>query len=297
MLRVPAPAKINLFLHVGERRADGYHALESLVCFAAIGDELRLAPAEALTLSIEGPFARELESNADNLILKAARALALRTGCRAGAALTLVKNLPVASGIGGGSADAAAVLRGLSKLWNLGLEDSRLHEIALSLGSDVPVCLKSVPALMEGRGERVTAVGALPLAPMLLVNPGVAVSTAEVFRRLGRTASDRLEAAPAPPGSGWGGGSLPPALLDYLARTRNDLETPAREGVPAIGTVLDALARRGAALARMCGSGATCYALFADDAAAAKVADAIAAAHPEWWVAATRIAPPDIAEA
>ena len=291
MLRVSAPAKINLFLHVGPRRPDGYHALESLVCFADTGDVLVCEQADALTLSLEGPFAQGLATEADNLVLRAARALRDRAGVKCGAAITLTKNLPVASGIGGGSADAAAALRGLAMLWNVTLAGEALQDIALSLGSDVPVCLGSAPAMMTGRGERVAPVGALPRCAMLLVNPGVAVSTAEVFRRLGRTAEDVLAPVPPPPSAAHGLAGL----LQYLAQTRNDMEAAASAIAPAIGDVLDALRQNGAALARMCGSGATCYGLYASEAMAAKAAQALSAAHPVWWVKATRIATPDIA--
>ena len=289
MLRVPAPAKINLFLHVGARRADGYHALQSLVCFSEAGDTLTFEPAETLSLVVNGPFAEGLEAEEDNLILRAARMLSERAGCSRGAAITLTKNLPVASGIGGGSADAAAALRGLPRLWAISVPGEALHEVALSLGSDVPVCLKSGPAMMEGRGEHVTPVGALPRASMLLVNPGVAVPTGEVFRRLGRTEHDVLPAIPPLPrvSEGLGG------LLSYLQQTRNDMEDAARTIAPAIDTVLDALGQGGAAMARMCGSGATCYGLFESEAQATEAARKIKAAYPAWWVSATRIAAPD----
>ena len=289
MLRVRAPAKINLFLHVGPRRADGYHAIESLVCFSEAGDMLAFEQADALTLSVEGPFATGLAAEADNLVLRAARALSERVGGRHGAAITLTKNLPVASGIGGGSADAAAALRGLVKLWDVTVADETLQDIALSLGSDVPVCLKSAPAMMAGRGERVAPVGALPQMPMLLVNPGVAVSTGEVFRRLGRTETGTLAFAPPLPSA-----MTQKALLAHLSATRNDMEEAARAIAPAIGDVLDAMRAEGAMLARMCGSGATCYALFASDEAAMRAAQALSVAHPAWWVEATRIAPPGI---
>jgi len=290
MLRVRAPAKINLFLHVGPRRADGYHALESLVCFSEAGDVLAFEQADGLTLSLEGPFAEGLAAEADNLVLRAARALRECAGGKRGAAITLTKNLPVASGIGGGSADAAAALRGLAKLWDVKIADAAIQDIALSLGSDVPVCVKSVPAMMAGRGEYVAPVGELPRSAILLVNPGVAVSTAEVFRRLGRTVQDVLVTVPPLPPVAHG----LPGLLRYLAETRNDMEEAARAIAPAIGDVLDGLRENGAALARMCGSGATCYGLFASEAKAAHAAQALSAAHPAWWVKATRIAPPDI---
>jgi len=289
MLRGPAPAKINLFLHVGPRRADGYHALRSLVCFSDAGDVLSFEPADSLSLSIAGPFAAGLGTEQDNLVLRAARALSNWAGCSKGAAIALTKNLPLASGIGGGSADAAAALRGLARLWDVRVSDKALHEIALSLGSDVPVCLRSEPAMMEGRGEQVAPAGDLPRAAMLLVNPGVAVSTAEVFRSLGRTADDVLAPVPRLPPSAHG----LPGLLHYLAQTRNDMEDAARGVAPVIGDVVESLTRNGAALARMSGSGATCYGLFATEALAAKAGQTIAAAHPGWWVKATRIAASD----
>ena len=286
MLRVPAPAKINLFLHVGPRRSDGYHALQSLVCFAEAGDVLSFASSKHLTLTIEGPFGANLSNGGDNLIIQAAAALAEYARHKAcAAAITLTKNLPVASGIGGGSADAAAALRGLANLWDVAIADADLSAIALSLGSDVPVCVASRPAMMAGRGERVTPVPALPPLPMVLVNPGVAVSTGEVFRRLGRTADDVLPPLPDYPQT-----NDAAALLAYLSKTRNDMEPAAREIAPVIGEVLGALRANGASLARMCGSGATCYALFDSDAAAQSAARAIASAYPAWWVAPTRIA-------
>ncbi len=236
---------------------------------------MALKPADDLTLALDGPFAGGLVGEGDNLILRAARALSEATGLTNGAAITLTKTLPVASGIGGGSADAAAALRGLIKLWNVQIDDAVLHEIALSLGSDVPVCVKSVPAIMTGRGEGLHETGALPAMPMLLVNPGVAVSTGEVFRRLGRTGTDTLDAAPPRPSA-----ITEAVLLGYLKATRNDMEAPAREIAPAIGDVLDGMRAQGALLARMCGSGATCYALFESDAALQAAAQALSSAHP-----------------
>jgi 4-diphosphocytidyl-2-C-methyl-D-erythritol kinase len=290
MSRVPAPAKINLYLHVGGKRADGYHALESLVCFAETGDVLEFEIADRLTFAINGPFAEGLSSGNDNLILRAAAALAAYAGPASGAAIILTKNLPLASGIGGGSADAAAALRGLVKLWDIGIGDAALNEIALSLGSDVPVCVKSVPAIMTGRGEGLRAIGALPAMAMLLVNPRVGVSTGEVFRRLGRTQADVLPPAPPLPAP-----ITTDMLLAHLAATRNDMEAPAIEIAPVIGEVLSVLRRSGALLARMSGSGATCFALYDSDAAAEKAAQAVRTSHPQWWVQPTRIARPDIA--
>jgi 4-diphosphocytidyl-2-C-methyl-D-erythritol kinase len=276
----PASAKVNLFLHVGMRRADGFHPLQSLAVFTGAGDVLRAEAAPALSLTLEGPFAAGLQAESDNLVLRAARALAAKAGLPAGAALRLRKNLPVASGIGGGSADAAAALRALRRLWQLEMDEAVLLEIAATLGSDVPVCVPSASAYMEGRGEILTPV-ALPRLPMLLVNPGVAVPTRDVFGAL----RDRSGASMVLPLDGFADAR---ALLSFLQGTRNDLEEPARRIQPVIAEVLDALAALpGVRLARMSGSGATCFALFDDDAACAHGAAMLQAASMGWWVAPT----------
>jgi len=268
-----APAKINLHLHVIGRRADGYHLLDSLVVFAGIGDRLTVSPSDHLSLSVTGPFAAGLAAEADNLVLRAATALAAKAGARATGALVLEKNLPVASGIGGGSADAAAALRLLCRFW--GLDPSLPAQLAASLGADVPVCVTGVSALMSGIGEILAPAPALPDVGIVLVNPGVAVSTPAVFRARTGGFSDTARF----PDQGWrDAGSLAGTLL----ATRNDLEPPARLLVPAIGDVLDTLAAiPGCLLARMSGSGATCFALFAtaDQAAAA----ARPLRRPGWW--------------
>ena len=181
-LRLAAPAKINLYLHVLGRRADGYHLLDSLVAFAAVGDELTIAPAPRLSLVVDGPFAHSLAVDDDNLVLRAARALAAESNCARGAAIRLTTRLPVASGIGGGSADAAAALRGLNELWNLSLPDSALARIALGLGADVPVCLAGLPSFFGGVGEAIASAGPLPRAHLVLANPGAPLATAAVFR-------------------------------------------------------------------------------------------------------------------
>ncbi len=285
MLHERAQAKVNLYLHVGGRRADGYHALQSLVCFTDAGDELQFESASDLRLELEGPFGAVLGYTPDNLVLRAARALVQAAGRPLGARIRLIKVLPVASGIGGGSADAAAALRGLSRLWQLKLEPAQLEHIALELGSDVPVCLLSQPAEMSGRGEQVDKVEGLPQLPMLLVNPRVAVSTASVFRHLGRRADD-----PAPKAPAWPGLLTAGELVEWLKDTRNDMEDAARSIAPVIGKVLVQLERSGALITRMCGSGATCYGLFADAASCAGAAQAIASVQPGWWVYPTRIA-------
>lgn len=270
-----APAKLNLALHVTGRRGDGYHLLDSLVAFAELGDEIRLAPGAGLHLT--GPFADDLPAGG-NLCLAAARLMGVR------AAITLEKRLPVASGLGGGSADAAAVLRGLARA-GLALPDPAQ---ILVLGADVPACLDARPARMRGIGEILDPIAPLPALDLVLVNPGIAVSTPAVFGAL-----THRDDPPLPP--------LPArfadreALLDWLAGTHNALEAPARALVPAIGTALTALADQGAELARMSGSGASCFGIFPSRAQAEDAAAAIRDMHPDWWVVATGLLQTDIA--
>ncbi|MFT4150731.1 MAG: 4-(cytidine 5'-diphospho)-2-C-methyl-D-erythritol kinase [Paracoccaceae bacterium] len=265
-----ARAKVNLALHVTGRRADGYHALDSLVVFAGIGDRLTAAPARDLTLRIDGPQAAGL-SAADNLVMRAA--LLLSAG--RGADLHLEKVLPVASGIGGGSADAAAALRLLSRLWGVPLPPAQK---VLALGADVPVCLQGRAVRMQGVGEVLTPLPPLPAAWLVLVNPGKALPTPAVFAALDRRENPALP--PIPP--------LPDAraLATWLATCRNDLEAPAESLCPDIGRVRAALADQpGCLIARMSGSGATCFGLFADYDAAANAVAALGRDHPGWWTA------------
>jgi 4-diphosphocytidyl-2-C-methyl-D-erythritol kinase len=263
-----APAKVNLFLHVTGRRADGYHLLDSLAVFPAVGDVVGVRPAEELSLKISGRFGAVLQAEADNLLLRAAQIL--RPG--GVVALSLEKNLPVASGIGGGSADAAAALRLLAKFWEL---DTGLSQAALALGADVPVCLKSVPARMQGVGEILSAAPKLPAFGMVLVNPGVAVPTPAVFKA--RQAQDFSSMAALP--AAWENVT---SMVDDLARCKNDLQAAAIGIQPVIGEVLAVLAALpGAMLARMSGSGATCFAIFVTPAAAAAAAAALD--RPKWW--------------
>ena len=269
----PAPAKVNLFLHVTGRRADGYHLLDSLVVFAGAQDAVRAAAAPGLTLVVDGPEAGALGQEPDNLVLRAARALADAAGLAPRAALILDKVLPVASGIGGGSADAAAALRALNLLWGLGWSEARLAEVALPLGADIPACVASRPVRMGGIGE---VLGPAPLLPgfgILLANPRVALATPSVFRARGGAFS--------PPASlpvRWDDAA---ALARDLAMLRNDLEAPAVALCPPVAEVLAALrALPGCLLARMSGSGATCFALFAEADAARQAAAALPGA---WW--------------
>jgi len=264
-----APAKVNLYLHVTGRRADGYHLLDSLAVFPAVGDVVTAAAGDALSLAVAGPFGAVLADDPDNLVLRAARAL--RRGAGAGAALRLEKNLPVASGIGGGSADAAAALRVLAEFWGV---DVALPEIAARLGADVPVCLGRRAAVMGGVGEVLGAAPGLPAFGLVLVNPGVAVATPAVFR-----ARTGAFSAPAALPAGWDDAA---AMAADLARLRNDLEAPAMAVAPVIGEVLAALrAAPGVLLARMSGSGATCFGIC--QTAAAAEAAAAALARPGWW--------------
>jgi 4-diphosphocytidyl-2-C-methyl-D-erythritol kinase len=280
-LRVRAPAKINLFLHVGDKRSDDFHALESLVVFAEEGDVLECAPASELSLRVTGPFARALEG-ADNLVLKAARAL----DSTRGAAITLEKQLPVAAGLGGGSADAGAALRALNRLWELEKSEKELLEIAGKLGSDVPACLLSRPVWMEGRGERLLPVAPFPPLPLVLVNPRVMLPTKAVFA--GLNLRNGLGAARPPHiHDVW-------ELMSYLADSENDLEAPASRLAPVINEVLEAVAHEpGCVLSQMSGSGASCFGLFQDGPWAEGAAERLAEDHPGWWVRATRIAAAD----
>ncbi len=271
MIERCAPAKINLALHVTGRRADGYHLLDSLVVFADHGDLLRLSPASELSLTIGGPMGAGLTAGADNLVLQAAR---LILPPDKGARITLEKNLPVAAGIGGGSADAAACLHGLADLYDLPMPSARS---ILMLGADLPVCLLGRPARMQGVGESLTPLAPLPDLPAVLVNPMRGVATGEVFRRLETLKNPPLSPLPDRADiEGW---------MRWLAGQRNDLQGPALAVAPVIGQVLAAIQdTRGCRLARMSGSGATCFGLFGSDAQAQAAADAIAVENPGWWV-------------
>ena len=284
-----APAKINLTLRVLGRRADGYHELESLVAFAGVGDALTFAPGGALTLAVSGPTAQAAGDNADNLVLKAARALAGRIAGLTLGGFALSKRLPVAAGLGGGSADAAAALRLLARANGVALDDPRLMQAAQATGSDVPVCLDPKPRLMRGVGDVLSAPLDLPRLFAVLVNPGVAVSTRDVFAALNLASGPASGGASSPTplvSEGWGG--EPTAFVAALAKERNDLEAPAIELEPAIANVLAVLqALPDCRLARMSGSGATCFGLFPTNAAAAAAARTLRVGYPQWWVRAT----------
>jgi 4-diphosphocytidyl-2-C-methyl-D-erythritol kinase len=282
-----APAKVNLTLGVVGRRPDGYHDIESLVTFATLGDTLKFTRARALSLVVRGPTAAASGEIAENLVLKAARQLSdriegLEVGCFA-----LSKRLPVAAGLGGGSADAAAALRLLARANRIALNDSRLMAAARATGADVPACLDPRPRLMRGIGDILSDPFDLPRLPAVLVNPGVAVPTKDVFAalRLGPGKGGDGE-APAPQ---WEGKNLA-AILQTLSDDRNDLEAPAIAVQPIIADVLDALrALSGCRLARMSGSGATCFGLFDSGRAATVASRSLRAKHQKWWVRATTL--------
>jgi 4-diphosphocytidyl-2-C-methyl-D-erythritol kinase len=270
MLAEFAPAKINLTLRVTGRRSDGYHLLDSLVGFADVGDTIRAAASDRVSLTVSGPFGASLSSEPDNLVLRAARALQDAHGVQAGAALRLDKHLPVASGIGGGSADAAAALRVLSRLWRVDIPEG----LAIKLGADVPACLACRPCRMRGIGEVLEDVPGLPACGLVLINAGVPVATKSVFaaRPPAFAAEDHYPDA-------WADAD---ALAAWAAASANDLEATARQICPEVGQALAALRdTQGAKLARMSGSGATCFALFATPAEARRAATNLA--RPGWW--------------
>ena len=278
-----APAKINLALHVRARRADGYHDIETLFAFLRDGDRVTVEEADRDGFALTGPFAEALAGEDSNLVLAARDAFAAAYGPLPALSITLDKQLPVASGIGGGSADAAATLRALARLKRI--DPAALADIALELGSDVPACLLGKSAMGAGRGERLQPVEGLSGMPVLLVNPGVAVSTPAVFR--GWDGFDRGPLFTRHPGPVPGSTVPQTPNAEWLAVAtggRNDLEAPASAMTPVIGTVIDLLAAQpGVSLSRMSGSGATCFALFDSEAACTAAARAIRATRPDWW--------------
>jgi 4-diphosphocytidyl-2-C-methyl-D-erythritol kinase len=283
-IRERAPAKINLTLRVLGRRADGFHALESLVAFAETHDSVELAPGDGLSLHVEGPFAEGLV--VENLVLRAAEgAEAVKPALRLGQ-FRLTKQLPVAAGLGGGSADAAAALRLIARANPDALTEEALVAIAARLGSDVTVCLASRPALILGRGEIVQQVAGFPSCGVVLANPGVKLATASVYAALGAASLGAPKEGREPPDFH---GDFD-ALVAYALARGNDLEAAAVRLVPVISDVLAALsALPSVRLARLSGSGPTCFALFATEDQARRAADGLAAKHPTWWIAASSL--------
>jgi 4-diphosphocytidyl-2-C-methyl-D-erythritol kinase len=284
-----APAKINLTLRISGRRADGYHELESLVAFAPFGDRLTFSPDEALDLNVSGPMAHGAGPVADNLVLRAARALAARIdGLRLGR-FTLHKELPSGAGLGGGSADAAAALRLIAGANGIGLDDPRVHDAARATGADIPVCLDPRPRVMRGIGEILSAPTELPALGIVIIHPGFALPTGPVFKALG-LAPGEAHAGSSPRQTGgddrWRGADRE-SLLEWLAAECNDLEAPAIATAPAVAGVLAVIAAlAGCRIARMSGSGSACFGLFGDGEAAATAAEQVTAAQPSWWVRA-----------
>lgn len=280
---IDAPAKINLYLHITGRRNDGFHTLDSLIAFAAPFDRVAVAAAPALSLEVKGPFAAALTpsscdvSTAQNLVETAARRLAELAGIVPDVRLMLDKQLPVAAGIGGGSSDAAAALRALIALWQLTPEPAALSALALSIGADVPMCLHGKTCFAGGIGERIDPAPVLPDCALLLVNSGISLATPDVFRaRFGSfSQSARFDQNPRDAQE----------LAEILAERGNDLEAPALSLAPLLGDVLQALRNLpGCRLARMSGSGATCFALFDNDSVAARGAEMLRAAQAGWWI-------------
>jgi len=275
-----APAKINLTLRIVGRRADGYHELESLVVFADLADRLTLIPEPETSLEVTGPFAAACGATNDNLVLKAVRKFSAGiSGLKAGR-FRLEKNLPVAAGMGGGSSDAAAALRLLARANGIALDDPRLAEAAVAVGADVPVCVEPRARIMRGIGEILSAPFALPALPALLVNPRVPTETRKVFAAFAGMHGSS-EPLGAPPRDN---------LLGYLRAHGNDLTVPAIACVPVIGEVLDVIAALpGAQLARMSGSGSTCFALFGSAEAANNAVERLGLAQPSWWIASATL--------
>ena len=281
-----APAKVNLTLRVVGRRSDGYHEIESLVAFAEFGDRLRLWPSSGLTLAVNGPTAVKAGDIDGNLVLKAAREMSARQDGLTLGAFRLDKRLPVAAGLGGGSADAAAALRLIARANGLTRDDPQLYAAARATGADVPVCLDSRPRIMRGIGDILSEPLTLPTLPAVLVNPGVALATKEVF------AGWATASSPSPK-AGFAALGAPPtraALLEFLLAQANDLERPAIALAPVIADVLAVLRNSvGCKVARMSGSGATCFALFASAAAAHRAARALRSKFPNWWIRPTTL--------
>ncbi|MCW5695875.1 MAG: 4-(cytidine 5'-diphospho)-2-C-methyl-D-erythritol kinase [Bauldia sp.] len=287
--REAAPAKINLALHVRGRRPDGYHDLDSLVVFAPPMDEVEAAAtAQGFTLAVEGPLAAGLAATAaeDNLVLRAARLMAAEARYAGGVALRLTKRLPVGAGLGGGSADAAATLRLLHRLWHDRVDAARVAALAEQLGADVPMCLQSRPLRAGGKGETLTPVAGFPALWIVLAHPAVPVGTAAVFRRLADPADPPLPPLPTSP-------RLSPGdIVTWLGASANGLTAAACLEAPVIGDVLQAIAAQPRNLvARMSGSGSTCFGIFPDRTAAESAAARLAQDHRDWWIVATATLP------
>jgi len=279
-----APAKINLALHVTGRRPDGYHLLDSIAVFADVADRITIEPGEKFVLSLSGPFAKHAPGDASDLAHRAANAFFAHTGLASACSIRVEKNIPAGAGLGGGSADAAAVLAGLNQCLDAGVSPEALDALGLELGADVPMCLQGRTLRARGIGEAIEYLDGWPPLPLVLVWPGRTVSTAEVFKSLARRDNSPL---PEPPATPRGVGDV----ATWLATCRNDLEPPACAIAPEVATVLDALRdTSGCLLARMSGSGSACFGLYEDAEFAEAAAGRIAASRPKWWTRATTAA-------
>ncbi len=288
-IRIAAPAKLNLYLHVTGRRADGYHELDSLVCFADVHDTVIARPSDQLTFHVSGPYGDLLQESSgatrlpENLVIRATKRLAELMGRMPNVHLELIKRLPVASGIGGGSADAAATLKALCNLWKITPSPTELHALAQKLGADVPVCLAGKSAYMGGIGEVLEKVTSLPKLGLILINPGIPLETPPVFKARTGPFSQPARFGAAP--------NSIEEFIDLLRARQNDLMPPAISLAPVIGTVLEALkATTGCLLARMSGSGATCFGLYGNAAEAQTAAETLKSSHPQWWIAPGQLA-------
>ena len=280
-IRVYARAKINLYLHVLNRREDGYHELDSLFVFGDLADVIAVTPARSLSLEIRGPFAGKLSAKDENSVLRAARLLADAVQIRPQTKITLTKNLPIAAGLGGGSADAAAVLRALAELWRISPSAVDLTLLGLGIGSDVPACLLSEPCYVGGIGEQIEPIPALPALPLLLVNPGVELATSSVFRTFGTKFSETARFPEVP--------TTIPNLISLLQTRHNDLQRPAIEQCSGIAEILHVINEtEGCLLARLSGSGATCFGIYENIVEAKQAAASLK--KRGWWAEATMTA-------
>jgi len=281
-MKVIAPAKINLFLHIVGKRENGYHELDSLAVFTTFGDTLEFIPSDTLRFEIQGPFAHEMGSHSGNIVLKAAESLRAATKCRAGVRIVLHKHIPVGAGLGGGSSDAAATLKALNDLWGLQLSDSKLAEIGMTLGSDVPVCLKQGAAYIRGIGDEILPVTLKGNIWIILVNPLKPLLTADVFKAYKAPFSKSLKPIHH--------FNDTETLLKHIAELRNDLQPVAVSLMPEIDLILQAIAgTEGCRLARMSGSGATCFGIYASQALALAAQHAITQSYPRWWTTVTKV--------
>jgi 4-diphosphocytidyl-2-C-methyl-D-erythritol kinase len=284
-VRIDAPAKVNLFLEITGRRADGYHTIDSLMGFLDIADVVRLRPADALSLAVDGPYADRVPVDETNLAVRAVRLLEAHTGRALPVAIHIEKIIPTGAGLGGGSADAAAVLRGVRMLFGLGIGDDELARLGLALGADVPACLVSKPVLARGIGEELRPAAGVPDLHLVLVHPAASLATPDVYRSYDHGHADCGCC------HGHGGMAMPLSHIDAIAQRRNDLEAAAIALEPLIVSVLGQLSGTpGCQLVRMSGSGTACFGIYGDRAAAERACAELQAASPGWWVRTARLA-------